>query len=154
MISLSITNNYHHQEHQHLERCSTTDKYRHRHVSWFLVTSKHSSIVTDPVSKTRMKTRQQRLAQERAGHPPSPPQQLADNPRGSRRTRTKKPTAREKPSSSENVKDLKSEASLSSPASVVRNGQNPGSVPSLLQQDLSYRVHSWPCREWPRLSCG
>lgn len=76
-----------------------------------------------------MKTRQQRLAQERAGHPPSPPQQLADNPRGSRRTRTKKPSAREEPSSSENAKDLKSEASPSSLTSVVGNGQNPGSVP-------------------------
>lgn len=77
-----------------------------------------------------MKTRQQRLAQERAGHPPSPPQQLADNPRGSRRTRTKKPSAREEPSLSENAKDLKSEASPSSPASVAGTGQNPGSVPS------------------------
>lgn len=77
-----------------------------------------------------MKTRQQRLAQERAGDPPSPPQQLADNPRGSRRTRTKKPNAREEPISSENAKESKSEALPSSPAPVVGNGQNPGSVPS------------------------
>lgn len=40
-----------------------------------------------------MKTRQQRLAEERAGHPPSPPQKLVDDPRGSRRTRAKKPSA-------------------------------------------------------------
>lgn len=77
-----------------------------------------------------MKTRQQRLAQERAGHPPSPPQQLADNPRGSRRTRTKKPSAREEPISSENTKDPKSEASPSSPALVVVNSQSSGSVPN------------------------
>lgn len=77
-----------------------------------------------------MKTRQQRLAQERAGDPPSPPQQLADNPRGSRRTRTKKPNTREEPISSENAKESKSEALPSSPAPVVGNGQNPGSVPS------------------------
>lgn len=36
-----------------------------------------------------MRTRQQRLAEERAGHPPSPPQALIDNPRGPRRTRAK-----------------------------------------------------------------
>lgn len=40
-----------------------------------------------------MKTRQQRLAEERAGHPPSPPQALVDNPRGLRRTRAKTPSA-------------------------------------------------------------
>lgn len=77
-----------------------------------------------------MKTRQQRLAQERAGHPPSPPQQLADNPRGSRRTRTRKPSAREEPISSENAKDPKSETSPSFPAPVAGNGQNPHSVPN------------------------
>lgn len=38
-----------------------------------------------------MKTRQQRLAEERAGHPPSPPQALSDNPRGPRRIRAKTP---------------------------------------------------------------
>ena len=40
-----------------------------------------------------MRTRQQRLADERAGHPPSPPQALIDNPRGPRRTRAKTPSA-------------------------------------------------------------
>ena len=77
-----------------------------------------------------MKTRQQRLAKERAGHPPSPPQQLAYNPRGSRRTRAKKPIAGEESVSSENTKDPKSEASASSPAPVAGSGQNPVCVPS------------------------
>ena len=40
-----------------------------------------------------MKTRQQRLAEERAGHPPSPPQSLPMNQRGPRRTRSKTPSA-------------------------------------------------------------
>lgn len=40
-----------------------------------------------------MKTRQQRLAEERAGHPSSPPQALENNPRGPRRTRAKTPRA-------------------------------------------------------------
>lgn len=40
-----------------------------------------------------MKTRQQKLAEERAGHPPSPPQKLEDNPRRQRRTREKTPSA-------------------------------------------------------------
>lgn len=75
-----------------------------------------------------MKTRQQRLAQERAGHPPSPPQQLADNPRGPRRTRAKKPSVQEEPISSDNVKGPKSEALASSPAPVAGSGQNPGCV--------------------------
>ncbi|MCJ1348310.1 hypothetical protein MMC31_006541 [Peltigera leucophlebia] len=39
------------------------------------------------------KTRQQRLAEERAGHPSSPPQQLPENTRGPRRTRAKTPSA-------------------------------------------------------------
>ena len=39
------------------------------------------------------KTRQQRIAEERAGHAPSPPQRLTDNPRGPRRTRAKTPSA-------------------------------------------------------------
>lgn len=39
------------------------------------------------------KTRQQRLAEERAGHPPSPPQFLEDKPRGPKRTRAKTPSA-------------------------------------------------------------
>lgn len=39
------------------------------------------------------KTRQQRIAEERAGHAPSPPQVLTDKPRGSRRTREKMPSA-------------------------------------------------------------
>ena len=39
------------------------------------------------------KTRQQRLAEERAGHPSSPPQFLEDKPRGSRRDRAKTPSA-------------------------------------------------------------
>lgn len=75
-----------------------------------------------------MKTRQQRLAQERAGHPPSPPQQLADNPRGPRRTRPKKPSAQEEPISSDNVKSLKSEALAFSPSPVAGSGQIPGCV--------------------------
>jgi len=37
------------------------------------------------------KTRQQRLAEEQAGHPPSPPQYLEDKPRAPRRTRAKTP---------------------------------------------------------------
>ena len=37
------------------------------------------------------KTRQQRLAEERAGHPPSPPQHLEDKPRAPKRTRSKTP---------------------------------------------------------------
>lgn len=39
------------------------------------------------------KTRQQRIAEERAGHAPSPPQGLTDKPRGPRRTRAKTPSA-------------------------------------------------------------
>lgn len=39
------------------------------------------------------KTRQQRIAEERAGHAPSPPQVLADKPREPRRTRAKVPSA-------------------------------------------------------------
>ena len=39
------------------------------------------------------KTRQQRLAEERAGHAPSPPQILTDKPRVPRRTRAKTPSA-------------------------------------------------------------
>ncbi len=39
-----------------------------------------------------MKTRQQKLAEERAGHPPSPPRRLEDNPRRQRRTREKTPS--------------------------------------------------------------
>ncbi|MCJ1343400.1 hypothetical protein MMC31_001593 [Peltigera leucophlebia] len=62
-----------------------------------------------------MKTRQQRLAEERAGHPSSPPQQLADKTRGPRRTRAKKPSV--------------GEAKASSPAPVAGSGLNPGCVP-------------------------
>ena len=40
-----------------------------------------------------MKTRQQRLAEEGAGHPPSPPQSLLMNQRGPRRARSKTPSA-------------------------------------------------------------
>lgn len=40
-----------------------------------------------------MKTRQQRLAEEQAGCAPSPPQVLANKPRGPRRTRAKTPSA-------------------------------------------------------------
>lgn len=40
-----------------------------------------------------MKTRQQRLAEERAGHPPSPPQSLPMNQPGPRRARSKTPSA-------------------------------------------------------------
>lgn len=40
-----------------------------------------------------MKTRQQRLAEERAGHPPSPPQSLPVNQRAIRRARSKTPGA-------------------------------------------------------------
>ncbi|MCJ1344012.1 hypothetical protein MMC31_002212 [Peltigera leucophlebia] len=40
-----------------------------------------------------LKTRQQRLVEERAGHPPSPPQFLEDKPRGPKRTRAKTPDA-------------------------------------------------------------
>ena len=47
-----------------------------------------------------MKTRQQRLAEERAGHPSSPPQQLAVKTRGPRRTRAKQPSVGEAPASS------------------------------------------------------
>lgn len=39
------------------------------------------------------KTRQQRMAQEQAGHAPSPPQMLPDKSRGPRRTRVKFPSA-------------------------------------------------------------
>ena len=39
------------------------------------------------------KTRQQRIAEERAGHAPSPPQMLTDKPSGPRRTRAKTPRA-------------------------------------------------------------
>lgn len=39
------------------------------------------------------KTRQQRIAEEQAGHAPSPPQVLTDKPRGPRRTRAKPPSA-------------------------------------------------------------
>lgn len=39
------------------------------------------------------KTRQQRIAEERAGHAPSPPHVLTDKPRGPRRTRAKTPSA-------------------------------------------------------------
>ncbi|MCJ1343363.1 hypothetical protein MMC31_001556 [Peltigera leucophlebia] len=39
------------------------------------------------------KTRQQRMAEERSGHAPSPPQILADKPRVPRRTRAKAPSA-------------------------------------------------------------
>ena len=41
------------------------------------------------------KTRQQRLAEERAGHPPSPPQHLEDMPRAPIRTRAKTPNVPE-----------------------------------------------------------
>lgn len=61
-----------------------------------------------------MKTRQQRLAEERAGHPPSPPQQLAVKTRGPSRTRAKKPSVKE--------------ASASSPAPVAGSSQVPGCV--------------------------
>ena len=61
-----------------------------------------------------MKTRQQRLAEERAGHPSSPPQQLASKTRGPRRTRAKKPSV--------------GEVTASSPAPVAGNGLNPGCV--------------------------
>lgn len=47
-----------------------------------------------------MKTRQQRLAEERAGYPSSPPQQLAVKTRGPRRTRAKQPSVGEAPASS------------------------------------------------------
>lgn len=40
-----------------------------------------------------MKTRQQRLTEERAGHPPSPPQSLPINQPGPRRARSKTPSA-------------------------------------------------------------
>lgn len=39
------------------------------------------------------KTRQQRIAEEQAGHAPSPPQMLTDKPRGPRRTRARSPSA-------------------------------------------------------------
>ena len=42
-----------------------------------------------------MKTRQQRLAEERAGHPPSPPQSLPVNQRGPRRARSQTPSVTE-----------------------------------------------------------
>ena len=61
-----------------------------------------------------MKTRQQRLAEERAGDPSSPPQQLAVKTRGPRRTRAKKP--------------IVGNASVSSPAPAAGSGQVPGSV--------------------------
>ena len=61
-----------------------------------------------------MKTRQQRLADERAGHPSSPPQQLADKTRGPRRTKAKKPSV--------------GEATASSSAPVAGSGLNPGCV--------------------------
>lgn len=38
-------------------------------------------------------TRHQRLAEERAGYPSSPPQSLEDKPRGPKCTRAKKPSA-------------------------------------------------------------
>lgn len=41
------------------------------------------------------RTRLQRLAEERAGQPPSPPQSLEDKPRAPRRTRAKTPSATE-----------------------------------------------------------
>lgn len=41
------------------------------------------------------KTRQQRLAEERAGHPSSPPQHLEDKPRAPKRTRAKTPNVPE-----------------------------------------------------------
>ncbi len=58
-----------------------------------------------------MKTRQQRLAEERAGHPSSPPQQLAVKTRGPRRTRAKQPSV--------------GEALASSPTPVAGSGQVP-----------------------------
>lgn len=61
-----------------------------------------------------MKTRQQRLAEERAGRPPSPPQQLAATTRGPRRTRATRPSV--------------GEATASSPAPVAESGLNPGYV--------------------------
>lgn len=56
-----------------------------------------------------MKTRQQRRAEERAGHPSSPPQQLPVKTRGPRRTRAKQPSV--------------GETSTSSPAPVAGSGQ-------------------------------
>lgn len=41
------------------------------------------------------KTRQQRVTEERAGHPPSPPQRLDDKPRARKRTRAKTPNLAE-----------------------------------------------------------
>ena len=61
-----------------------------------------------------MKTRQQRLAEEQAGHPSSPPQQLPSKTRGPRRTRATKPSV--------------GEVTASSPAPVAGNGLNPGCV--------------------------
>lgn len=61
-----------------------------------------------------MKTRQQRLAEERAGHPSSPPQQLPIKTRGPRRTGAKKPSV--------------DEATAPSPAPVAASGLNPGCV--------------------------
>lgn len=49
------------------------------------------------------KTRQQRLAEERAGHPPSPPQHLEDKARASRRTRAKTPSDNELTASAPDV---------------------------------------------------
>lgn len=58
-----------------------------------------------------MKTRQQRLAEERAGNPSSPPQQLPVKTRGPRRTRPKQPSVGKAPASS--------------PAPVAGSGQVP-----------------------------
>lgn len=78
-----------------------------------------------------MKTRQQRRAEERAGHPSSPPQQLAVKTRGPRRTRAKQPSV--------------GEASASSPAPVAGSGQVPvaaGALPPAAQLALPGEAHA------------
>ena len=84
-----------------------------------------------------MKTRQQRLAEERAGQPASPQQQLAEKARGPRRTRAKKPRA--------------GKVSASSPAPVVESRQTgtvaAGSIAPAAQSAVSGEaqalLHVW-----------
>lgn len=84
------------------------------------------------------KTRQQRSAEERAGHPPSPPQSLEDKPRVSKRTRAKTPIATEvTPSATEVMpsapKVIPSAPKVAGPVVLVTQSALPGEPQALLR---------------------
>ena len=74
-----------------------------------------------------MKTRQQRLAEERAGHPPSPPQSLPVNQRAPRRARSKTPSATVAAGS---VEHASQSAVLGEPQALLRVWVDAGPEPS------------------------